>query len=139
MTELQAAVGLVQLTKLKKIIKENRKRYIQLEKLNTLFNKRYIFKDTIPSFDTFVFEVKEKKQMKQILEILKKNNIGTKNLPGALRWHFAGEWKHIFNKKLIKQIKNCKIKLEKCIAIPILLKKNISFYKKIANDIIKSN
>ena len=106
--------------------------------LSKVFKIRSCNKKSIPSFDTFVFFVKDKKKIKNILSILKKNKIGTKNLPGALRWHFCGSWKHIFTKKEIAGTKNCKKLLDKAIAIPVLLKKSKQFYKNLAKQIIQN-
>ena len=70
--------------------------------------------------------------------MLKYNNIGTKNLPDAIKWHFASYWKHAISKKEINRLKESLNKLKKHIAIPILLKKNINAYKEVANKIIES-
>ena len=136
MTEIQAAVGIEQLKKLKQIITGNKLRYKKLEKLNKKFNVRFNHPGAEPSYDTFIFYTKNKIQMKKILLILKKNKIGTKNLPGALKWHFAGNWKHIFSKYEREKFNKCKEVLNKCIAIPILLKKNVAYYENLATEIL---
>ncbi|OCW83236.1 hypothetical protein AKH21_01665, partial [Pelagibacteraceae bacterium GOM-A5] len=69
--------------------------------------------------------------------LLKLNNIGTKNLPDAIKWHFASYWKHAVSKKEIFKIKKSLKKIEKHIAIPILIKNKISIYDDIAKKIIK--
>ena len=139
MSELNAAVGLAQIKKISSILKENKKRYLILENIiSKKFKIRKCHKNTIPSFDTFIFEVDKLKLRKKIVKLLKYNNIGTKNLPDAIKWHFASYWKHAISKKEIKRLKESLIKLKKHIAIPILLKKNINAYKEVANKIIES-
>ena len=77
------------------------------------------------NFDNFIFFTKNIYQKKEILKILKKNSIGTKNLPDAIRWHCALYWKHIFKKKeLYKQLKTKEI-LNNAIAIPIFFNRSI--------------
>ena len=69
--------------------------------------------------------------------MLKSKKIGTKNLPDAIKWHFASYWKHAISKKEINRLDKSHDKLKKHIAIPILLKKKLNIYKEIANKIIE--
>ena len=138
MTELQGAVGIAQLKKLNYIISENKKRFNILQ--SSLIDKVYlrrIYPGSKPSYDTFIFQVNNKKTQKKIIQYLNKIGLGTKNLPDAIKWHFAYFWKHAIDKSQIKNTINSKKILEKYIAIPILLKKNIKTYKKISNDLLK--
>ena len=70
-------------------------------------------------------------------------NIGTKNVPDAIEWHFAKYWMHIFKKfnmrkqKLEKMLLPSSNLLETSIAIPISSKKNDKKTKKIAFKIFK--
>lgn len=139
MSELQAAVGLAQIKKINFILKENKKRYLILENIiSKKFKIRKCHQDTSPSYDTFIFKVESKNLRKNIVKLLKLEGIGTKNLPDAIKWHFASYWKHAIPKKEISRLSSS-LKILKChIAVPILLKKNVSFYKKIANKIILS-
>ena len=55
MTEMQGAIGKVQLSKLNWIIRQNRVRFkILSDKLNKKYNLRKIPKKSIPNFDTFI-------------------------------------------------------------------------------------
>ena len=56
--------------------------------------------------------------------------IGTKNLPDAIKWHFAFFWKHAINNDQIKNTLTSKKILEKFIAIPIFIKKKLNIIKK---------
>ena len=136
MSEMQGAVGLAQIKKLNLILKENKYRYKALENLVT---KRFKIREKIkfnePSYDTFMFEVENSQNRKKIINYLKKNGIGTKNVPDAIKWHFATYWKHAVSKFQINSIKRSRKKIENYIAIPVLLKKNVAIYKKIGNFI----
>lgn len=74
----------------------------------------------------------------KFLKFLKKNKLGTKNLPDAIKWHCAFYWKHIFNKREIQNISKTKNILNKAIAIPIFFKKSYSFYKKLSYELSKN-
>ena len=138
MTEMQGAVGLAQLKKLKKILSENKKRYeILFKNLKNNFKIRTQFKGTIPSYDTMMFEVRNNNLRSKIIRFLKKKNIGTKNVPDAIKWHFAHYWKHALNREQIKSIQSSRKKIEKYIAIPILLKQKVKTYEEIGNYIKK--
>ena len=66
--------------------------------------------------------------------ILIKNNIGTKILPEAITWHFAGDWEHIKEiYKFKKTLKKSRKLLERCVSIPIFLNKGYNE----ANKIVK--
>lgn len=137
MSELQAAVGLAQINKVDFIIKENKKRYSILnEIISKKFTIRKCHPNTIPSYDTFIFKVENEKLRKKIVNLLKLKMIGTKNLPDAIKWHFAIYWKHAIKKKETKRLSDSLVKLKKHIAIPILIKKNHRIYKQIADEII---
>ena len=98
-TELQGAIGLAQLKKLDYVVERQRK------------NKKYL-KDGIKDIsgiefreipnpdgdasDTLIFFVESREKALAIVKNLSKEGIGTKNLPDAINWHYAGTWTHIF-------------------------------------------
>ncbi len=138
MTEMQGVIGKVQLSKLKKIISLNKQRFNILSKF--LENKiilRKQFEGHVGIFDTFIFKLKDKKDNQKILKFFKKKGIGTKNIPDALKWHCSFHWKYMLSNKNIKNSRSSSSLLNKHIAIPILLKKKISFYKSLALEIRK--
>ncbi len=137
MTELQGAVGIAQLKKLNLILSENKKRYDLLSKtLNKKFKIRNNIKGSKASMDTFMFEVPEDKLRSKIVKYLRKSGIGIKNVPDAIRWHFASYWKHAISKKQINSIKKSKNKIERYVAIPISIKVSTQTYSKVAKKII---
>ena len=132
MTELQAAIGKVQLKKLNYIIKENKKRYNILDKnLDKNIEKRFITKNSQDICDTFIIKIHNKKLRENIITLLKDFKFGTKNLPDALDWHCTYFWDHALTKKEISKSKKTKDLLEQMIAIPILLRKKPSQYKEL--------
>jgi len=138
MTEMQGAIGKVQLKKLNKLLLNNKKKYEILKNNIYKYKKRTLqFKGT-SNFDCFIFFINKQKEKKKILEILKRYKIGTKNLPDAIKWHCAYYWKHILNQSEILNIKFTKDLLEKAIAIPIFFKINEKLYKNLALEINNS-
>ena len=128
MTEIQAAIGLAQLKKLEYVtdMQRKNKKYLKdgLSGQNIKFRK---ILDSGEIADTLIFNVETSKRADKIVEILTKNNIGTKNLPDALIWHYAGTWTHMF--KNIPSLKDCEKLwpktdnlLKRSIALPVNVK-----------------
>tara|TARA_A100001015_G_scaffold258860_1_gene302392 strand:+ start:2846 stop:4012 length:1167 start_codon:yes stop_codon:yes gene_type:complete len=137
MTELQGAVGIAQLKKLNLILNENKKRYnLLLKILGKKFKIRNKIKGSTPSMDTFMFEVPNNKRRSKIVNYLRKSGIGIKNVPDAIKWHFASYWEHAISRKQINSIKKSKNIIEKYIAIPISIKVSNQTYIKIAQKIL---
>ena len=138
MTELQGAIGIAQLKKLPFILNENKKRYnIFKSILSKKVKFREHLKNSTPNYDTLIFYEKNKDKIRKILKIIKKNKFSTKNLPDAIKWHCSSYWSHIFNKKEINKMNPTLAILQESIAIPVLLKKNLLDYEKLANNILK--
>ena len=134
MTEMQAVVGKVQLKKFNYILKENKKRYdILYKEINKYAEIRQIPIKSTPIYDTFIFEPKKNKN--KIIKYLNSLGVGTKNLPDAIRWHCSYFWGHALDRKNVKNSLTTKLKLQKKISIPILLKQSLSKYTKVANRI----
>lgn len=132
MTELQAAVGLVQLDKINKIIKDQKKNYFMYLKA---FQKKNIkirplMSNYETNYDTLIIQLKTKTQAKKFLKYLKKNNIFTKIIPDALKWHYVKYWRHLKkilpNKKIY--LKTDKI-LSRSIALPVFGKTKLKTIK----------
>ena len=136
-TEMQGAIGKVQLKKLDFIVNENTKRYKVLEKkLGFLKIRTNIAKNDDTLHDTFMFMVREKELNKLILDYCIEI-IGIKNVPTAFNWHFCSFWNHIISKEETDYINPSFNIIKEYIAIPILLKKTEEDYLKIADDIIE--
>jgi 8-amino-3,8-dideoxy-alpha-D-manno-octulosonate transaminase len=137
-TEFQGAVGKVQLKKLKILLKDNKQKYLIIDKyLNKKFEIRKIHKNSQPNFDTYIFFVKNSKKRRDIVSLLHNLNIGTKNLPDAIKWHCSYYWKHCLPESQIKRSFSTKEKLEECIAIPINYKISLNRYKDLCKKILQ--
>lgn len=97
MTEVQAAVGLAQLKKLPHILERqrNNKAAIKDSIKHCGFEFRHLHDPGGDIADTLIFFLQSEKQALSVAEELGRNNLGTKNLPDALDWHFAGTWGHM--------------------------------------------
>lgn len=121
MNELQGALGLVQLSKLNKIIyghKRRKEAFIKGLENTVEIRKRPDISGDIGVCLSFFLDTKEKAN-----KFVKKwNNLGyiTFNLPDAFKWHFAGYWKHIPYKS--NGLNISKELLDRTIAIPIMAK-----------------
>jgi len=137
MTEIQGAIGKVQLKKLKYIINQNKLRYEIIKKLlKSKFEIRQITKNSTPNFDTFIFFEKNKKIREKILKKIKHNNFGTKNLPDAIKWHCSSYWNHALSYKQVRRSVKTQELLKQAIAIPINLGKTLKDYSKLSKDIL---
>ena len=135
-TELQAAIGKVQLKKLTTILKNNKKKYNLLEnKIKKCFQIRTCPKNNQQIHDTFIFFEKNPKLRDKIIKILKKNKVGTKVLPDAMEWHCSFFWNHALSKKNTLNSKKTLNYLKEAIAIPVNFKTQINVYKKVAKEI----
>ena len=113
MTEIQAAIGKVQLTKLDYLLKENAKRYKILDELlSDSFKKRENIENIVGQNDCYIFNVPSADKRSEIIKVLVDNGIGTKNLPDAIEWHCSYFWDHIFENKDISDMKISKDILE---------------------------
>ena len=100
MMELQGAIGLAQLRKLDYGIKrqrENKKKIKDAIKDIGKFQFRAFADEKGETGDTLVLFFEEIKQANQFFEGIRGKGMGTKNLPDAFNWHFAGTWDHIFS------------------------------------------
>ena len=98
MSEMQGAVGMAQLKKLDFIVSKNRenkaflKANINAEKITY----RRITDIEGDLADTLIFNFDNTEQTSKFLMAYNKAGYGTKNIPDAIDWHFAGTWNHMF-------------------------------------------
>ena len=89
---------------------------------------RKIPKNSYISADALIIFMQNKKQALNLRNELIKENIMTKILPEAIRWHFVGKWEHIKSSKLKKSdYKKSKKILDKAVSIPIFYKMEKNF------------
>ena len=138
MTELQAAVGKVQLNKLNNMLIENKNR---AKKLNDIlinkFQFRSIPKNSVPTWDTVIINVDNLEYREKIIKILNTDGFGTKNLPDAMEWHCSYYWDHALDSIQISKSLSTKKILDKSIAIPIWLRKSENDYEILAKKLLE--
>lgn len=131
MTELQGAIGLVQLKKLDYVVerqRENKRKIKEGIKDIPKIEFRELPDPKGDTGDTLAFFVQNRDKARKFAELLKEKGLGTKNLPDAVNWHFAGTWDHIFGqytkykgKQLSDLWKKSDEILRRAIAIPIFV------------------
>jgi len=131
MTELQGAVGLAQLPKLEQVVKRNHEVCAlfkqALENIPGLVFRAIPEKCT-PLDDCLIFELPDAKTAAEFVKKMGEAKLGTKNVPDAIEWHFAGYWDHIFanygftKDSLWQHTLPSWRRLERCVAIPVLVK-----------------
>ncbi len=121
MTEIQAAIGMVQLSKLDKILKAQKYNKARLkEKIGA---KNFSFRDIVDESgdigDSLIVLVNDKISPKILAKLIKDYSLPIKNIPDAIRWHYAGYWQHILGENAPKNYKKSDAYLLRSVAIPI--------------------
>tara|TARA_B110000438_G_scaffold301032_1_gene354884 strand:- start:148 stop:1305 length:1158 start_codon:yes stop_codon:yes gene_type:complete len=100
MSELTAAVGIAQLNKIDFILEESKKNkmYIknQLQNIPNIKFREFSDEDGAQG-DTLIFNLDNYNDAIELSKYMEDKGLGTKILPEAFDWHFAGSWSHIFN------------------------------------------
>jgi 8-amino-3,8-dideoxy-alpha-D-manno-octulosonate transaminase len=97
MNEMQGAVGLAQLKKLDFVVNEQRKNAkLILDAISDLsVEMRFAPKGSYETADALVFLVENNNIARKCRDALLEAGLGTKILPEAITWHFAGTWGHM--------------------------------------------
>ncbi|EFA74438.1 DegT/DnrJ/EryC1/StrS aminotransferase family protein [Raphidiopsis brookii D9] len=136
MTELQAAVGKVQLSKLTFMLNQNKLRYETIySRLSRSFSIRLSQPESVPTYDTLMFQPGSSERIENCINILKKRGLGTKNIPDSMKWHCSYYWNHVLDNTNLSRSYNTQAALSKYVAIPILLKKDVKFYDQLATEL----
>ncbi len=130
-TELQGAVALAQLEKLDLILKKQRENKKKLK--DGIKNVKNIEFRQLPdekgdAGDTVIFFVESREKASTFAKKLASGGFGTKNLPDAINWHYAGTWTQIFHnfpeykgKDLEKVWAQSTGYLRRAIALPVMV------------------
>lgn len=122
-TELQGAIGLAQLKKLDFILKKQKEnKTIIKQAISGVSNVEFreLPDSDGDASDALIFFVESQEKAKKFAGLLKERGLGTKNLPDAINWHFAGTWSHIFSPKELDFPQSESI-LKRAIAVPIMV------------------
>jgi 8-amino-3,8-dideoxy-alpha-D-manno-octulosonate transaminase len=131
MMEIQGCIGLAQLAKLDRIIALQRANKAQLKNLLRASGYAWNFRRILDAGeigDALIFKLPSRELTEQFLQKMKDVGLGTKNLPDAMRWHFAKHWSHMFQRfgcyatSYETQWAKSADLLETSIAIPIMVK-----------------
>lgn len=144
MTEIQAAIGLAQMSKLDVILETNRRNYSVLYSgLKHLKPKGLQFRRTLansnPACDALIFQLPTMDHAEALVSRMTQHGLGTKNLPDAIDWHFAGTWGHIFQNYGISKGELWEItlptyeRLARCIAVPIMVSDSVRKVQEVAS------
>ncbi|MBN2139951.1 MAG: DegT/DnrJ/EryC1/StrS family aminotransferase [Desulfovibrionaceae bacterium] len=129
MTELQGAIGLVQLGKLDMILEAQRRNKARLMGLlkGLPFEFRTIL-DPGELGDSLIFYLPDREAAAGFVDGLKREGLGTKNVPDAMRWHFAKHWGYMFKRygwyrdSWREQWQRSADLLERAVALPVMVK-----------------
>lgn len=137
MTEMQAAIGKVQLGKIDQLFALNSERYDLLDKvLAPYIIKRQLPDDHIGQKDCFIFKIESSELKESIVNKLGELKIGTKNLPDAMEWHCAYYWEHMIGLSDRDKLRGSVELLEKYIAIPIAVSTPVDRYLTVARELV---
>jgi 8-amino-3,8-dideoxy-alpha-D-manno-octulosonate transaminase len=130
MTEMQAAVALVQLGRLDYILKRNRQHKARLKTALSGLSGLTFRRITDPEgdlADTLMFFLPTAGQATHVVEEIGRAGVGTKNVPDAMLWHFARHWGHIwrsqdgYHETYQEAWPASSSLLERCVALPIMV------------------
>ena len=139
MTEMQGAVGKAQIKKLDFVVNEQRKNASMIQNAISDFpiEMRTVTKESFETADALVFFVESNKIALKCRDELLKAGSGTKILPEAITWHFAGTWNHMpeLKSKYLEGLNNAFPKsvklLNRSVSIPISVNMEKDFSEKI--------
>jgi len=145
LTELQGAIGLVQLSKLDMILEKQRlnKQLLKNELQDCPFQFRKILDVDGDIGDALVFFLETREQANLFVEKIRAAGLGTKNLPDAIRWHFSKHWEHLFltngskNSNWNSGWESSAALLERAVALPIMIKNSKDEIYQTAEKIIR--
>ena len=148
MSELTAAVGLAQLKKIDYILSETTKnKYFLKDMLAKLPNieMRTFHDEAGAQGDTLIFSVKSNDMAIQLEKALMAEGFGTKILPEAIDWHFAGVWNHVFTDRTVEELEDEfkssgeLLRRSICLNIPVKLSKDsINKMASVIGDFVNS-
>jgi 8-amino-3,8-dideoxy-alpha-D-manno-octulosonate transaminase len=144
MTELQATIGIVQLSKLKTILqkqRENKKRLKAILK-DLPYKMRRLADEKGEVGDALIFYLETPENAIKFANKMRESGLGTKNLPDAIRWHFCKHWQHMFTEHgfhsdWMNRWEQSAGFLERAIALPVMVKMSDDQIEKTGETLLK--
>lgn len=144
MSELQAAFALAQFKKLDTILERQKKNQILLmEQIKEIgFQFRTIPDPQGDIGDSIVFFLNTREEAKYFAKRMAQEGLATKNLPDAIKWHFAKHWGHMFQEydfysDGLNHWKQSDDILSRSIALPIMVNMSQDQINTIATKLLK--
>lgn len=145
MMELAGAIGCVQLAKLSQSIMRQKQNKKQVKDNLALFQGvkfRSLSDADGDAGDTLVFIFDTQELAKKFVKHFRQQGFGTKNLPDAVNWHFAGTWDHMLacfeqyrGKELMRIWDKSTDILSRSVAIPVMIKMDDNQIEKLISTI----
>jgi 8-amino-3,8-dideoxy-alpha-D-manno-octulosonate transaminase len=132
MMELQGAIGLAQLGKLDhalRLQRENKRRIKEAVSAVPGIAFREMADPAGDIGDTLVFFLDRPEEAAACARLLRERGFGTKNLPDAVRWHYAGTWDHMLGgvpryrgRNLMREWPVSSDLIHRAVAVPIFIR-----------------
>jgi 8-amino-3,8-dideoxy-alpha-D-manno-octulosonate transaminase len=144
MSELQGAVGLAQLRKLERVLAAQRgHKKVLRDVISTIpgISFRQIPDGSEETADALIFHVVDHVSARRVRDALVTAGVGTKILPEAIIWHFAGTWTHMpelvnsCGPDLSVAFPRSKDLLRRSVAIPVTVKMASDLPEKIKKSV----
>jgi len=144
MSEVTAAIGLAQLRKLDHIIAANHRnfRYLSERLVDTVpADIRPVPERSEPLNDCLTLQFETPSQVAPVTAAMAAAGVAAKNVPNALRWHFARYWSHILSPfgmgdvALDKLTAQSRYYLDRSVAIPIQVRQSEAVLDEIAKAV----
>jgi 8-amino-3,8-dideoxy-alpha-D-manno-octulosonate transaminase len=136
MTELQAAIAGAQFKKLPMIVESHRRNKARLKDALAALHLPMEFR-ALPdpdgdNGDTLFFFTESADRATKIVASLNEAGIGTKNVPDAIDWHFAGTWDHMlgeFHSEPLQTVfKKTGDLLRRTVSVPVWIKSDDQWF-----------
>lgn len=135
MSEIQAAIGMAQLAKLPRILELQRRNAKALKGL--LSGADVVWREVLDEgeiADALIFSLETRERAAEAAATLGRLDVGTKNLPDALDWHFAGTWSHLLG-DCANRWPRTRDLLERSIALPVNALMSDAELKRVADGV----
>jgi len=144
MTELQAAIAMAQFRKLDSFVATQKEHQGRLKQAMIEARLPVEFRELADpdgdNGDTLFFFTESASKASEVVAALNRVNVGTKNVPDALGWHFAANWDHLlgpfYDRPLPEVFEQSAELLSRTVSVPIWLKPDETWFDRAALAVI---